>query len=63
VSRKISIEVLAVAGLSSIAVYLLVLRQLKLLPEDAAEHVRRIISSVFPQKNGLLSDAPVPRQQ
>ena len=63
VSRKMSLEVLTIAGLSSITVYLLVLRLFRLLPDNTMQYVRSLISMVFPAKRGLLSDGSVPRQQ
>jgi O-antigen/teichoic acid export membrane protein len=63
VSRKMSLEVLTIAGLSSITVYLLVLRLFRLLPDNTMQYARRLISAVFPAKRGLLPNTSVPRQQ
>ena len=61
ISRKMSLEVLAIAGLLSITVYLLVLRLFRLLPDNALLYTRRLISAVFFLKRGLLPNSSVPQ--
>jgi O-antigen/teichoic acid export membrane protein len=60
-SRKLSMEELLIGAASSLACYVLVLRLLRLQPEQAGSYCRRLFKSVASMRQAQLSNEVAPR--